>query len=176
MAIVFSLSVECGSDEASAELFSQHFDNIEWILLNGQRSQSIVNTFQDVEENWWCRIVPNGISTLGINTPDTAFIMTELGITLYQRLQSAPSFRYALVGIEVDEFRTYPELLENPSELNFPGLVIAKSIWQELGSSKMFRPFSLGYFWKPYEGEVYHPLTSSLELKNKLNELLILQS
>lgn len=119
MAIVFSLSVECGSSLASADLFSQHFHNLEWVLSNGQHSQSIVNIFQDIEENWWCRIVPSGISTLGIDIPETAFIMTELGITLYQRLQSAPSFRYALVGIEVDEFRTYSELLENPSELNF---------------------------------------------------------
>lgn len=119
MAIIFSLSVECGADSATVERFSQHFDNIEWVQTNGQRSQLIVNNFQDTEENWWCRIVPNGISTLGIDTPETAFIMTELGIKLYQRLQSAPSFRYALVGIEVDEFRTYSELLENPSGLNF---------------------------------------------------------
>jgi hypothetical protein len=35
--------------------------------------------------------------------------MTELGILLYQRLLSAPPFRYALAGIEVDEFRTYSE-------------------------------------------------------------------
>jgi hypothetical protein len=52
---------------------------------------------------------------------------------------------------------------------------IAESIWQELGSSKMFRPFSDSYVWKPYEGEVYKPLIASLDLKNKLNELLILQ-
>ncbi len=57
----------------------------------------------------------------------------------------------------------------------FPGLVIAENIWQELGSSKMFRAFSLGYVWKTYEGEVYKPLITSLDLKNKLHELLILQ-
>ncbi|MBE9211724.1 hypothetical protein IQ247_03160 [Plectonema cf. radiosum LEGE 06105] len=175
MATIFSLSVECGADEASAKEFSRHFDNIEWVLANGQRSQLIVNLFQDIEENWWCRIVPSGISSLGIDTPETAFMMTELGLMLYQRLKSAPSFRYALVGIEVDEFRTYSELIENPSELNFPGLVIAENIWQELGSSRMFRAFSLGYVWKTYEGEVYKPLITSLDLKNKLHELLILQ-
>ena len=47
--------------------------------------------------------------------------MTELGILLYQRLLSAPSFRYALVGVEVDEFRTYNELLEDLPNLAFPG-------------------------------------------------------
>ena len=102
--------------------------------------------------------------------------MTELGIILYQHLQSAPSFRYALVGIEVDEFRTYSELLENSSALNFSGLVIAESIWHSQGEPKIFRPFSLGYVWKPYEGEVYKPLTASLDLRNMLNNLLILRS
>jgi hypothetical protein len=175
MAWVFSLSVECGANKANAVLFSRHFDKIEWTLSNGSSSESTSSIFQDMEENWWCRIVPNGISEVGADTPEKAFVMTELGIILYQRLQSAPSFRYALVGIEVDEFRTYSELLEDSSVINFPGLVLAESIWQTLGSSLVFRPFSLGYVWKPYEGEVYKPLIASLDLKNMLNELLILQ-
>jgi hypothetical protein len=175
MAWVFSLSVEYGADKANAELFSRHFDNVQWVLSNGSSSKYNSSIFQDIEENWWCRVVPNGISEVGADTPEKAFVMTELGIILYQRLQSAPSFRYALVGIEVDEFRTYSELLEDPSATNFPGLVLAESIWQTLGSSSVFRPFSLGYVWKSYEGEVYKPLIASLDLKNMLNELLILQ-
>ena len=99
--------------------------------------------------------------------------MTELGILLYQRLRSAPTFRYALVGVEVDEFRTYSELLEDSSSLAFLGLVLVQTVWEAIGSSPGFRPFSPGYVWKPYEGEVYKPLMASLELKSKLNELLI---
>jgi hypothetical protein len=38
--------------------------------------------------------------------------MTELGILLYQTLRFT-SFRYAVVGVEVDEFRTYSELMED---------------------------------------------------------------
>ena len=101
--------------------------------------------------------------------------MTELGILLYQRLRFAPTFRYALVGVEVDEFRTYRELLEESPAPALPGLVLAETLWQRIGASTAFRPFSSGYVWKPYEGEVYKPLLVSSDLKKKLNELLVLQ-
>ena len=97
--------------------------------------------------------------------------MTEIGIFMYQSLRFAPPFRYALVGMEVDEFRTYSELIEE-SALVFPGLVLAEAVWQATGSDSVFRLFSLGYVWKPYEGEVYRPLIASPDLKNKLDELL----
>ena len=102
--------------------------------------------------------------------------MTELGILLYQSLRFAPPFRYALVGVEVDEFRTYSELIEESSNLSIPGLVLAKPLEQELGILSVLRPFSSSYVWQPYAGEVYNPLMVSQNLKNKLNELLKLTS
>ena len=175
MAWLFSLSAECGVEQVAAEQFAQHFGKISWVLSNGSQPQTRSGIFQDIEENWWCRICPSGISELGIDTPETAHLMTELGILLYQHLRSAPAFRYALVGVEVDEFRTYSELLEESSKLAFPGLVLANAIWQAVNSPPVFRPFSLGYVWKPYEGEIYKPLMASSDLKNKLNELLIVR-
>ena len=173
MAWMFSLSAECGAQQAVAEQFSHHFDQVSWVLSNGSQSQCYVGIFQDIEENWWCRVCPSSVSEIGIDTPDSAYLMTELGILLYQHLQSAPVFRYALVGVEVDEFRTYSELLEESSTLAFPGLVLAQTIWQAMGSSPGFRRFSPGYVWKPYEGEVYKPLMASSDLKSKLNALLM---
>ncbi|GET37244.1 hypothetical protein [Microseira wollei] len=175
MAWIFSLSAECGDQQAAAAQFSQHFDNISWTISNGSQAQCSAEIFQDIEENWWCRVCPSNISKVGVDTPETAYLMTELGILLYQRLQSAPTFRYALVGVEVDEFRTYSELLEESSNLAVPGLVLAETVWQAVGSPPAFRRFSSAYVWKPYEGEVYRPLMASLDLKNKLNELLIVQ-
>lgn len=75
--------------------------------------------------------------------------------------------------MEVDEFRTYNELLEDTSDLLIPGLVLAEDIRQVLGLSAAYRAFSLGYVWLPYEGEIYNPLMASPSLKNKLNELLL---
>ncbi|PSF36823.1 hypothetical protein C7H19_12720 [Aphanothece hegewaldii CCALA 016] len=175
MTWIFSLSAECGSVSLDAEKFSQYFDQISFVLSNGTRSQCYANIFQDLEENWWCRVCCEQISEIGINTPETAYLMTELGILLYQHLQSAPDFRYALVGVEVDEFRTYSELIEDSSILSFPGLVLAETIWNEMNKPSAFRTFSLGYVWKPYEGEVYKPLLVSSVLKNKLNELLVMK-
>jgi hypothetical protein len=175
MAWAFSLSAECGVEQVMAEQFAQHFDGFSWMLSNASRVQCHAVIFQDLEENWWCRVCPDAISTVGIDAPNIAYQMTELGILLYQRLQSTPLFRYALAGVEVDEFRTYSELSAEPLGSSFPGLVLAEAIWRSLGTSPLFRPFSPGYVWLPYEGEVYKPLTTAPELKDKLNELLVLR-
>jgi hypothetical protein len=172
---MFSLSAECGAEQTIAEQFAHHFGNVSWMLSNGNQIQCHAEIFQDIEEDWWCRVSPTGISEVGIDVPETAYLMTELGILFYQRLRTAPTFRYALVGVEVDEFRTYRELLEESPAPTFPGLVLAEAVWQAMGASPAFRPFRSGYVWKPYEGEVYKPLLVSSDLKDKLNELLILQ-
>jgi hypothetical protein len=175
MAWTFSLSAECGAEQVAVEQFAQHFDGLSWVLSNGQKSQCHTAIFQDIEQNWWCRVCPDGISEVGIDASDIAYQMTELGIFLYQRLQSAPPFRYALVGLEVDEFRTYSELSSEIPVNSFPGLVLAETVWRSPQASPFFRPFSPGYVWHPYEGEVYQPLMVSPDLKSKLNELLALK-
>lgn len=172
MAWIFSLSAECGYDQSNVNKFAQHFEGIEWILSNGRQCQCRTDTFQDSLQNWWCRVYPNNISEVGIDSPESAYIMTELGILLYQTLRFAPSFRYALVGVEVDEFRTYNELMEDLSNLYLPGLVLAKELTLMLEILPGFRPFSSNYIWQPYAGEIYNPLMASPDLKNKLNELL----
>jgi hypothetical protein len=174
MTWAFSLSAECGAEQIVAEQFAQHFNELSWVFSNGMQTQCHTSIFQDLEENWWCRVCPDNLSGIGIDSPDVAYSMTELGILLYQRLQSAPPFRFALVGVEIDEFRTYSELSSDILDTRFPGLVIAETVWRSFGASDLFRPFSLGYVWHPYEGEVYKPLTVSPALKDRLNELLVL--
>lgn len=73
---IFSLSAECGSDESNVNKFSQHFEGIEWLLSNGRQSLCRTDTFQDIEQNWWCRVYPNNISELGIDSPESAYVMT----------------------------------------------------------------------------------------------------
>ncbi|NJM75843.1 MAG: hypothetical protein HC852_08745 [Acaryochloridaceae cyanobacterium RU_4_10] len=175
MAWAFSLSAECGAEKVMAEQFAQHFNGLSWVLSSGSQAQCHTAIFQDLEENWWCRVCPDDTNEVGIDAPNIAYQMTELGILLYQRLQSAPPFRYALAGVEVDEFRTYSELSAELPIPSFPGLVLAETMWRSLGASSFFRPFSSGYVWIPYEGEVYKPLTTAPELKDKLNELLVFQ-
>lgn len=173
MAWIFSLSAECGSDENNAKLFAQYFEEMTWTLSNGHQCQCRADIFQDFDENWWCRVYPNNISEIGIESPESAYLMTELGILFYQHLRTAPKFRYALVGVEVDEFRTYSELLEDASAFTIPGLVLATEVGEKVNLSSAYRPYCPGYVWLPYEGEIYNPLMASPSLKNKLNELLL---
>jgi hypothetical protein len=172
MAWIFSLSAECGSDESTVNKFAQYFEGREWILSNGCQCLCRTDIFQDSSQNWWCRVYPNNISEVGIDSPESAYVMTELGILLYQTLRFSPSFRYALVGVEVDEFRTYSELREDLPNLSMPGLVLAKELTYGLDILPGFRLFSSSYVWQPYEGEIYNPLMVSPDLKNKMNELL----
>ena len=174
MAWIFSLSAECGSDESDAHKFAQHFEGISWSLYKGHQCQCRAGIFQDMEKNWWCRVSPNNLSELGIDSPESDYLMRELRPLLYQSLRSASTFRYALVGVEVDEFRTYSELIEeaskvlptvstrlntknrftkpNSGNLFLPGLVLAKSLAQDLKILPIFRFFSSGYVWQPYRG------------------------
>ncbi|HIK03789.1 MAG TPA: hypothetical protein IGS40_03585 [Trichormus sp. M33_DOE_039] len=172
MVWIFSLSAECGSDKSDAYEFAQHFMEQILILSNGSPCLCRTDTFQDIENNWWCRVYPNNISELGIDSPESAYLMTELGILLYKHLRTAPRFRYALVGVEVDEFRTYSELIEDLPNLSIPGLVLDKKIEQEIKTLPVYRHFISVYVWQLYEGEIYNPLMVSPDLKNKLDELL----
>jgi hypothetical protein len=175
MAWSFGLAAECGELETDAARFCQYFQGSVLNLNDGSSFECRGDIFQDLEDNWWCRVCPQGISLTGINTPETAYVMTEIGILLYRLLQSAPAFRFALVGVEVDEFRTYQELIEDREILAvlFPGLVLANPVWQSIGSPGSFRKFVGDYVWLSYAGEVYHPLRASSDLTERLDRLSV---
>lgn len=178
MAWIFSLSAECGATQEAADSFAKHFKESSWVSSGEEAWKCSTQVFQDGEGNWWCMVCPSGISEIGVISPEDAHQMTKVGLLLYRRLRSAPSFRYALVGVEVDEFRTYSELVtaDGESDIVVAGLVLAEEVWQQMGCPVGFRSFKSGYFWKPYEGEVYSPLKASSELREKLNELLVASS
>jgi hypothetical protein len=171
----FGLAAECGEVEADAAKFCQQFQGTILELNYGRSFECQADIFQDLENNWWCRVCPQGLSLTGVDTPDTAYLMTEIGILLYRQLQSAPPFRFAIVGMEVDEFRTYTELISDREILAvlFPGLVLANSVWQSLDAPGSFRKFGEDYVWLAYAGEVYHPLRASLDLTERLDRLSV---
>ncbi|AFY80417.1 hypothetical protein [Oscillatoria acuminata] len=213
MALIFSLSAECGPEESTANQFYQHFEQVKWLvsdprhfarkkwllsdprhfvrrewlvsyprhferrkwlLSSPYKSRYQTDIFQDMEENWWCRVCANNLSEVGITTPESAYMMTDLGILFYQILRLTASFRYALVGVEVDEFRTYSELMEDLPEWSIPGLVLAQNLTEGLETMPGFKLFNSTHIWQPYEGESSTPLLGSLDLKNQLDELLTL--
>ena len=76
--------------------------------------------------------------------------MTKIAFALYEHLHSAPEFRFALVGVEVDEFRRFTELDNDVVTLDFSGLVLCEAVWRHLGSPSVFVPFTPGYRWRPF--------------------------
>lgn len=172
MAWIFSLSAECGSDESSAKKFAQYFQQspieLLWSFLDFNLYPCRVDTFQDIENNWWCRVSPNHISEMGIDSPNNPYLMEQLVRSLYSSLEFAPPFRYALVGVEVDEFRTYSELIEDLPNLSIPGLVLSTELTQGLETLSGFQEFSSGYIWQPYPDQMVSP-----ELKNQPDEIFV---
>ena len=142
MAWIFGLSAECGAAEASAAALAAHF--AAWPA----------GAYADDGGNWWCSVVPGGLSRTGIGSEADASAMTSAGEAVYEQLRSAPAvYRYALVGVEVDDFRSYGELVTDEDLTRFPGLVLSDDTWVACGRPPTFVPFAPGYRWIPYAGE-----------------------
>lgn len=149
MAWVFSLSAECGPEKVEAEAVARHFDGMIVTIDDGSTFACKAGPYHD-GEGWWACVCPDKVSRSGIRNEQDARQMTEIGFALYDRLRTAPPYRYALVGVEVDEFRRFSELDDDVVKLDFNGLVLADNVWQRLGSPGIFVPFAPGYRWRPF--------------------------
>jgi hypothetical protein len=163
MAYFYSLSIECGADQAAAAACAKHFEDWE---LPAECSPPIraveVSSRRESgdPQNWWVTIIPSGVSRSGVWSEEAAEIMSAAGRCLLDRLKTAPPFRFALIGVEANEALTYGELdrqfVEDPTVTQrYHGLVISDDLYQQLGSGPTFEPFSTGSFWIPYRGETY---------------------
>lgn len=142
------MSIECGSKEA-AEVVAAHFERLPITLLSG--SQSVCEaSLHFWEKTWWVCVCPEGVSTSGVYNEKDAQELTMVGKQLFDRLRSAPPFRYAMVGVEVDCFRSYDELDSSLADPFFDGLVLEDSLWRQIGSPENFVKFSEGYHWQPF--------------------------
>ena len=103
-----------------------------------------------VDGAWWAAVSPEGVSRGGIGTPKDLRELTEVGFVLYDRLRSAPLFRFALAGVEVYAFKQFEELDDDLVHSDYSGLVLADPVWQRLGSPSIFVPFASGYRWRPF--------------------------
>ena len=153
MAWLFSLSAECGT-QTQAELFLAYFQKLSWTLGDGKKITTAPELMEDCDGNWWCMVVPVGMDENLVKGDENTRQIREIGKLIYGSLQNAPDFRYALLGVEVDVFRTFSELLEDtiitdqPS--SFEGLVLAESIWEMINRPAGFQIFKPGYVWIPY--------------------------
>ncbi|RSD10406.1 hypothetical protein [Amycolatopsis eburnea] len=143
MAYIYALNAECGERETHARDLARHFEG---------RSSRVFSS----EGAWWCSIAPEGLSERGIGSAAEAAAMTAAGRQLYWLLRTAPPvYRYALAGVETDEFRTYAELVAEKDLTRFAGLVVSEDIWAATGERAEFSDFAPGYRWIPYRGETH---------------------
>jgi hypothetical protein len=173
MAIIFELWVE-SKDEAGLQNLKDHFHNLEHTLLTGTTIR-----FHAAIENNDVRGVC--VSTFqigkgyGIENLKDALEATEAGIFLYNRLRSAPDFRFAEVGWDAEN-RTSVELpeyvsigLNDRKHWNGFECVLDDELFKEIGSPSNFWQFREGYWWRKYQGETYNPLSS--DDQNELRQL-----
>ena len=132
MAWIFSLSAECGHNKHDADAVAKHFDRYTAVLEDGSR-YSCSSHVSEIEGAWWAVCCPDGVSRKGVNSVDDERVMTAVGLALYDHLQTAPSHRYALVGVEVDGFREYDEIDNDVIELHISLSPEPENRWYRLG-------------------------------------------
>ena len=150
MAWLCSLQIECGKSEENARLISEHFKT--HILYHfGNMPCSMGIGYYKIGNAWWVDCLPDGLSRSGIRDENDQKIMDIIGLSLYDHLKQISGYRFALYGIEVDEFRTYEELdLDDIKNDSFTGLVISNEIWSKFGNHEKFIRFSDTHVWRPF--------------------------
>ena len=110
MALIFGLAIAFGRNKATADKAIKHFKGRRFKFTNGLESILETQCLEDREGNSWLLVCPNNLSKSGISSEEDAKQMSEIGEFLYKLLRTAPSFRYALVGVEVELFRLESEI------------------------------------------------------------------
>jgi hypothetical protein len=147
MALHFVIEAECSS-QREADAFGRHFLNAVFMLPDGRECRIGKEEIRCFEEggHWRCCIVPKGAS---YGVPDTVLESdqerTDLALFLYERLRTAPGFRFAVVGTECAHFAPFDRGPLDP----FPGLVVSDGFVSGHSLPPGFEPFSPGNLWVP---------------------------
>lgn len=142
----FALSIECG-EEAQAQIIR------DFLTRKSVEDHSVVaGTFEDQGGNWWCIAGLENLQIKDDKTTESKMIEIENSLQFYLLLQEVSGYRYALCGLETEEFRLYDELLSQAFDpKKFRGLVLSDNIYSILGTPEHFERFSKGYFWFPLD-------------------------
>jgi len=154
MALLFELAIEFGKNKLLADTSVNHFKGVKFKLSDGLESELRTYRLEDPEDNSWLCVYPTGLSKSGVCSEDDARQMTEAAAHLYRLLKTAPDFRYAIVGVEVEFFRFESEINEL-NDVDYDGVVLSIEFWDKVGKPENFIQFREGYYWRPYRVETY---------------------
>lgn len=142
----------CIETEKNEEEIRNYFSSKKKLIINKKVFPIIIYPCGNNE----VMITVDGISRSGITSKEDASILTEIGFAFYKLLENAPDFRYALIGVEVDGWRSFDELVEFPNDFDgLKGFVINKAMYNQIHSTVKMKDFKNKYLWIPYEGETY---------------------
>jgi hypothetical protein len=113
--------MECGADELRAAECHAFLTT-----LSSRVSKSFVRSSTDDEGNLWANL---NVSEKDIDGLSWTQLITQLwNAELFQQ-----PFRYAFAGLEVEQVRSYTELLEEEDLSIFPYLAVSEVVWVALG-------------------------------------------
>src|SRR5258707_1529922 len=110
MAWFFEIEADCVGKDA-AEAFGSHFSGIRYVLPDGRECNigpNEIRCFEDAAHHFRCCIVPTGASLTGnkdVLKSDEE--RSQFALFLYERLRTAPPFRFTVVGFELYHFEPF---------------------------------------------------------------------
>ncbi len=146
MAWKFSLSIEFGTDAAAAKKVAEQFADF---AIPEAPDGVTPRQFVDAEGHNWLSLVP-----VDVDPGDEGQHARALTLAMYGHMKNGPPYRYALAGVEVDEFRLWSELVTDgeAGTLMMRGLILDRGVHLEVGSPEGFETFDDLRVWRPLAG------------------------
>jgi hypothetical protein len=140
---------------------AEYFKDFEVDLSDGTKGTFSDDIEEEISESgeraWWLNIYSNEFMSGG-GTPELDSLLKQIGQALYEKLRTAPAYRFAIAGLEVlmaFSFVDIDDLLKDPEHLSkhYQGLVLLKEQVSGTPSESLFTYFSESYRWIPYQGK-----------------------
>lgn len=132
MAWLFSLSVECGASEAHASELVR--------ALSGRVHAQHTRIFQANDGSFW------GVLRPSVDIDDEEAVTRATESVLKALSNYAGAYRFGLAGVEVDEARTWSEVVDDVTEgSSLDCLVLSDESYSALGRPKEFSSFGLAW-------------------------------
>jgi hypothetical protein len=119
MALIYHLAAHCKNQHIAQHMVHKYagqtfvFNSDKGTLYNGDVCRFSARTTEPSVKEWWCEIIPSGVTNSGIANEQEAKRADEFANVMYGMLKNEPYFGYAIIGVEVGEFRDLAEMVKD---------------------------------------------------------------
>ena len=152
MAWVLELTIECGRNQAVACAVERQLAECGALWptgIEGDPHALYIVQSTDEDGSVWVTAMPAFRQRAFLQLIDPPDVLRYWGGILYEYLKKVSGYRFARVGIEVEQFNSLDNLRELIEQKRPQGLVLREDICQSYGSPPSFEAFSPGYLWIP---------------------------